>query len=168
MYSVFTALVQDSLPCHRIEKTMAIGISPLVDHAFKRLLGNEKHPRITTHFLNAVLTEQPRITQVQILNPVHDRQNSDDKLSVLDILAIDELGRLLNIEVQTWLPYGMAQRLSLLCFQVVCQPVTEGPGLFGTSPVHQHLHPCRTAVSNPADSASGLSSAGKSILADSH
>jgi predicted transposase/invertase (TIGR01784 family) len=91
---------------------MAIGISPLVDHAFKRLLGNEKHTRITIHFLNAVLTGQPRINQVQILNPIHDRQTFDDKLSILDILAIDELGRLLNIEVQTWLPYGMAQRLA--------------------------------------------------------
>ena len=97
---------------HRIEKIMAIGISPLVDHAFKRLLGNEKHTRITIHFLNSVLVGQPRITHVRILNPIHDRENADDKLSILDILAIDELGRFLNIEVQTWLPYGMAQRLA--------------------------------------------------------
>ncbi len=97
---------------NRTKDLMAIGISPLVDHAFKRLLGNEKHTRITIHFLNSVLVGQPQITHVRILNPIHDRENADDKLSILDILAIDELGRFLNIEVQTWLPYGMAQRLA--------------------------------------------------------
>ncbi|MEY3175879.1 MAG: hypothetical protein RLZZ436_3793, partial [Planctomycetota bacterium] len=90
---------------------MAIGISPLVDYAFKLLLGSEKHTRITIHFLNTMLAGQPRITQVRILNPIQDRENADDKLTILDVLATDELGRRLNIEVQTSLPDGMAQRL---------------------------------------------------------
>jgi hypothetical protein len=44
---------------------MAIGISPLVDFAFKLMLGNPEHSGITIHFLNSILVGQPRITQVK-------------------------------------------------------------------------------------------------------
>jgi hypothetical protein len=54
---------------------MAIGISPLVDFAFKLMLGNPNHTGITIHFLNAILAGQPRITQVKFLNPI---LNKDD------------------------------------------------------------------------------------------
>ena len=91
---------------------MKIGISPLVDLAFKLMLGSPLHTRITIHFLNSILVGQPRITQVEILNPILERECDDDKLSVLDILATDERGRLLNIEMQTSLLSGMWQRLA--------------------------------------------------------
>lgn len=90
---------------------MAIGISPLVDFAFKMLLGNARHPRLTVHFLNALLGGKPRIVSARILNPIQNRNKADGKQCVLDILAVDELGRQLIIEVQTWIPCGMAQRL---------------------------------------------------------
>jgi len=91
---------------------MAIGISPLVDFAFKLMLGSPQHSGVTIHFLNAILADQPRITHVEILNPFLGKQSEDDKLSILDILATDEHGRRLNIEMQTSLPAGMAQRLT--------------------------------------------------------
>ena len=90
---------------------MAIGISPLVDFAFKLLLGSPEHSGITIHFLNSILVGQPKITQVKFQNPFLDKESDDDKLSVLDILATDEHGRQLNIEMQTSLPAGMSQRL---------------------------------------------------------
>ena len=77
------------------------GISPLVDFAFKLMLGSPQHTGVTMHFLNSILTDQPTITQVKILNPFLGKDSVDDKLSVLDILATDEHGRLLNIEMQT-------------------------------------------------------------------
>jgi hypothetical protein len=49
----------------RSEARMAIGISPLVDFAFKLMLGNPEHSGITIHFLNSILVGQPRITQVK-------------------------------------------------------------------------------------------------------
>ncbi|MEZ6132761.1 MAG: Rpn family recombination-promoting nuclease/putative transposase [Planctomycetaceae bacterium] len=91
---------------------MAIGISPLVDFAFKLMLGSPEHSGVTIHFLNSILTDQPRITHVEILNPFLGKESEDDKLSILDILATDEHGRLLNIEMQTSLPAGMSQRLA--------------------------------------------------------
>lgn len=51
------------------ERSMAIGISPLVDFAFKLMLGSPQHSRVTMHFLNSILIDQPTITHVEILNP---------------------------------------------------------------------------------------------------
>jgi predicted transposase/invertase (TIGR01784 family) len=91
---------------------MAIGISPLVDYAFKLMLGSPEHSGITVHFLNAILIGQPKVTQVTFLNPILDMESDDDKLAVLDILATDEHGRRLNIEMQTSAPLGMSKRLT--------------------------------------------------------
>jgi len=63
---------------------MAIGISPLVDFAFKLVLGSPEHSGITIHFLNSILVGQPKITQVKILNPFLGKEFDDDKLSILD------------------------------------------------------------------------------------
>ena len=91
---------------------MAIGISPLVDFAFKLMLGSPFHTRVTVHFLNSILRHRPRITHVEIMNLILEKESNDDKLSVLDILATDEYGRLLNIEMQTALSAGFWQRLA--------------------------------------------------------
>jgi len=90
---------------------MAIGIDPTVDYAFKRLLVSPEYSGITIHFLNAILQGIPPITAVKILNPILDQENADSKLSVLDIRALDDLGRTLNIEMQTALPAGFRERL---------------------------------------------------------
>ena len=101
---------------------MAIGISPLVDYAFKLMLGSPEHSGITIHFLNSILTDQPRITHVEILNPFLGKQSEDDKLSILDILATDEHGRLLNIEMQTSLARRNVAASGLLRVQSLRQP----------------------------------------------
>ena len=105
---------------------MAIGISPLVDFAFKLMLGSPQHTGVTIHFLNSILIDQPAITHVEILNPFLDKDCEDDKLSVLDILATDEHGRLLNIEMQTSLPSGMSQRLAYYASTVYVSQLHEG------------------------------------------
>jgi predicted transposase/invertase (TIGR01784 family) len=91
---------------------MSIGISPLIDYALKMLLGNEDHINILLHFLNTILVGQPEILTVTIKNPIQNKTRANDKLSILDILAVDELGRQLNIEVQTSIPAGLAKRLA--------------------------------------------------------
>jgi predicted transposase/invertase (TIGR01784 family) len=105
---------------------MAIGISPLVDFAFKLMLGNPEHSGVTVHFLNSILTDQPKITHVEILNPFLGKKSDDDKLAVLDILATDEHGRLLNIEMQTSLPAGMSQRLAYYVASLYVGQLYEG------------------------------------------
>jgi predicted transposase/invertase (TIGR01784 family) len=105
---------------------MALGISPLVDFAFKLMLGNPEHADITIHFLNSVLINQPKIAHVQFLNPFLGKESDDDKLSVLDILATDEHGRQLNIEMQTSVPAWMPQRLAYYAASIYCGQLSEG------------------------------------------
>ena len=105
---------------------MAIGIRPTVDFAFKLLLGSPEHTSVTIHFLNAVLSDQPRITHVEILNPVLGKRSEDDKLCILDVLASDEHGRMLNIEMQTATSADLSQRLLYYSASLYTEQLTEG------------------------------------------
>ena len=62
------------------------------------------------------------------MNPILDRESNDDKLSVLDILATDEHGRLLNIEMQTSLSAGLTKRLAYYASCLYVSQLTEGAG----------------------------------------
>jgi len=63
---------------------------------------------------------------VKFQNPFLDKESDDDKLSVLDILATDEYGRQLNIEMQTSLPAGMTQRLTYYVSALYVGQLSEG------------------------------------------
>jgi len=139
---------------------MAIGIDPTVDFACKRLLGSPEHPAITLHFLNAVLQFPVPIRQVQILNPTLEKSFGDDKWSLLDILATDELGRLYDIEVQTTRPLGLRKRLAYYNASLLVDQLASGedyhqlrPSIgiclldaieFRTEPALQHSFQLRT------------------------
>ncbi len=103
-----------------------IGISPTVDFAFKLMLGSPEHVRVTIHFLNAILGCQTRITSVEFLNPNLGKERNEDKLAVLDILATDNHGRQMNIEVQTTLPMGILQRLAYYDARLFVDQLKEG------------------------------------------
>ncbi|MFN5196604.1 MAG: Rpn family recombination-promoting nuclease/putative transposase [Planctomyces sp.] len=105
---------------------MPIGIIPLVDYAFKMMLGNQHHPGVTIHFLNAVLAGRRRITRIEFVNPIQLKRGADDKLCNLDILAVDDQARRLNIEVQIALPAGMAQRLVYYVSRTFVDQLQEG------------------------------------------
>jgi predicted transposase/invertase (TIGR01784 family) len=105
---------------------MGIGICPTVDFAFKLMLGSPEHTNVTKHFLNSILEGQGRISHVRILNPILDKDNIDDKLAVLDVLATDEHGRKLNIEMQTSLPGELPQRLVYYAACLYAGQLTSG------------------------------------------
>jgi predicted transposase/invertase (TIGR01784 family) len=91
---------------------MPLGIDPKVDFAFKLMLGSPEHPAVTIHFLNAILQLKSPVTEVQILNPIHEKKDrSEDKIVVLDILARDSLGRRFNVEMQTTRQVDLPRRL---------------------------------------------------------
>ena len=48
---------------------MRIRINPLVDFVFKLMVGSPEHPRVTVHFLNAMLRPVVPIVSVEILEP---------------------------------------------------------------------------------------------------
>ncbi len=103
-----------------------IGINPTVDFAFKLMLGSPDHARVTVHFLNAILGNQTRITSVEFLNPFLGKDRGDDKLSILDILATDNHGRQLNIEIQTTIPLGILQRLAYYDARLFVDQIKDG------------------------------------------
>ena len=105
---------------------MAIGIDPTVDYAFKLLLGSPEHPAITLHFLNAVLGSEVEITDVEIMNPILGKEDDSDKLSILDVAACDSTGRRYDIEMQTSLPAGLAQRLAYYTASMYVGQIGEG------------------------------------------
>ncbi len=77
-------------------------IDPKIDCVFKALLGTERNRRLLIHFLNAILAGDlaAPITEVEILNPYNEREFLDDKLSIVDVKARDERGRLYQVEIQ--------------------------------------------------------------------
>jgi predicted transposase/invertase (TIGR01784 family) len=103
-----------------------IGIRPTVDFVFKRLFGSPEHPRITIHFLNAILGPLLQIRSVEMCNPFLNKETEDDKLAILDILAKDDHGRLINIEIQLTVPAGIHQRLTYYVSSLYLGQLKEG------------------------------------------
>jgi len=75
-------------------------LNPRVDFAFKKLFGTEENKEILISFINAVVSEADRVSDVILLNPYNHKEHSTDKLSILDIKATDKHGRQYNIEMQ--------------------------------------------------------------------
>ncbi|MEZ4527101.1 MAG: PD-(D/E)XK nuclease family transposase [Desulfobacterales bacterium] len=73
---------------------MKPGIDPKVDCVFKSILGKEENKNLLIHFLNAVLEPEPgkRIREVVLENPFNEKDFIGDKLSVVDVKALDEKG----------------------------------------------------------------------------
>ena len=89
-------------------------IDPKVDCVFKALLGSESNINLLIHFLNAMLQGElaAPICSVEILNPYNEKEFLDDKLSIVDVKAKDQQGRLYQIEIQLAIkPYLPARML---------------------------------------------------------
>lgn len=107
---------------------MTIGIDPLVDFACKKLLGSPEHPAITLHFLNAVLGCSPRITDVEILNPIIEKEFDEDKYSILDVRARNAAGERFNIEIQRTRPASLPERLTYYVAGQLVEQIGAGQG----------------------------------------
>ena len=73
------------------------------DFAFKRVIGNESHHEILVHVINAVLnlTGNDRVVSATVLNPnISNDDIHDAKDLILDLRAVDQLGRQYNLEMQ--------------------------------------------------------------------
>lgn len=79
-----------------------VAIKLMVDYVFKWLFGVDQHERFLLALLNAILaaTLIRPLVAIHILNPFDERSFEDGKLSILDIRAVDDQGRIYNIEMQ--------------------------------------------------------------------
>src|SRR5262245_7250056 len=90
----------------------ASGIDPKIDYVFKRLFGSEGSVFLLIDLLNAVLSLPPGkpVRQVEIRNPFSQKGHAQEKVSVLDVKARDELGRQFHLEMQLVVPFSFGQR----------------------------------------------------------
>ncbi len=78
-------------------------VKPTSDIFIKYLLGKEEHKDLLLSFINAVMDNSgfTLIKSVEIKNPFNLKKMVNDKESILDIKAVDENGKIFNIEMQT-------------------------------------------------------------------
>jgi predicted transposase/invertase (TIGR01784 family) len=71
---------------------MPLGIRPINDFAFKKIFGSAENRVSLISLLNAILMPKSPIVDVTLENPFNLQDFKDDKLSILDIKAIDGSG----------------------------------------------------------------------------
>lgn len=115
---------------------MPLGIDPTVDYAFKRLFGMERNKPLLIDLLNAVLDppEDKRVADVEILNPFNPQETGDDKLSVLDLKARDQLGRQFNVEMQVVASRDLPKRFLFYWARLHSQQLAAGEDYDGIQP----------------------------------
>ena len=79
---------------------MTIRINPRIDLCFKKLFGSSENKDILIDFINSVISEADQVVDITLLNPYNAQSFVGDKLSILDIKAEDNDGKLFNIEIQ--------------------------------------------------------------------
>ena len=75
-------------------------ISPRVDFTFKKLFGIEENKDLLISFINSIISKKDQVKDIVLKNPYNHKNYGKDKLSILDIKAIDEKGNWFNIEMQ--------------------------------------------------------------------
>ncbi|QDS86350.1 PD-(D/E)XK nuclease family transposase [Rosistilla ulvae] len=105
---------------------MALGISPLVDFAFKKIFGSPENVRALIGLLNAVLDRASPIIAVEILNPFNYQEFADAKQIVLDVRARDDQGRSLNVGMQVSRVGGLLQRLNYYACSLYLDQMQRG------------------------------------------
>ena len=90
---------------------MPLGIDPLVDFAFKMTFGTPENRACLIHLLNATLRPKEPIVEVILDNPFNPKDFQEDKLSLLDIKAVDRTGAIYDVEVQLTTYRGLRQRM---------------------------------------------------------
>lgn len=112
-------------------------IDPLVDCVFKSLLGKDENKNLLIHFLNAVLEpkKDEMIVDVTIKNPYNEKEFIGDKLSVVDVKAIDERGKTYQIEVQLAIHPSLASRILYTWSKIYHSQIREGDNYKKLNPV---------------------------------
>ena len=103
-------------------------IDPKIDCVFKALLVSVENRNLLVHFLNAILTSDltAPINEVEILNPYNDKEFLDDKLSVVDVKAKDNDGRLYQIEIQLLTYRHLPERMVYTWCDIINQQLQSG------------------------------------------
>jgi predicted transposase/invertase (TIGR01784 family) len=112
-------------------------INPTVDCVFKAILGTENNQNLLIHFLNAILELKngSMITDVTIKNPYNEREFNTDKLTIVDIKAIDENGKTYQIEIQLVIHAALAARILYTWSSIYHSQIQQGDDFNKLKPV---------------------------------
>ena len=112
-------------------------INPTVDCVFKAILGSEENKNLLIHFLNAILEPEKGslIKEVLIQNPYNEREFTGDKLTIVDVKAIDEKGCHYQIEIQLAIHAALSPRILYTWSSIYHSQIQEGENFQTLKPV---------------------------------
>jgi len=111
-----------------MEDIMTKRLDLRVDFAFKSLFGTHGNESILAAFLNAALRfpDEKKIQTVQLLDPHFNKENQEDKRSILDVHAQLEDGSRVNIEIQLNNKHDMEKRTLYYWSKMYSSQMKEG------------------------------------------
>ena len=101
-------------------------INPRVDFAFKKLFGSEENKDLLISLINAIVSEQEQVVEVELKNPYNLADYRAGKMSILDIKAKAEYGRWFNVEMQISEDYNFDKRAIYYWAKLVTEQLSEG------------------------------------------
>ena len=113
-----------------------IGIRPTNDFAFKKTFGSPENKVALISLLNAILTLPVPIIDVTIENPYNLQDFHDDKLSILDIRAVDQRGAIYDVEMQLSASSGLVKRIVFYGCEVYAGQLKAGDDYSELKPVY--------------------------------
>lgn len=87
-------------------------LDPLADSFIKYLFGSPERAHLLKDLINAVFLDsgRPPVVSVEILNPYTQKDLEVQREIYLDVKALDQEGRILNVEIQRWYEKDFAAR----------------------------------------------------------
>ena len=101
-------------------------INPRVDFAFKKLFGSEDNKDLLISLINAIVSDEEQIVEVELKNPYNLADYRAGKISILDIKAKAENGRWFNVEMQISEDYNFDKRAIYYWAKLVTEQLSEG------------------------------------------
>ena len=101
-------------------------INPRVDFAFKKLFGSEENKDLLISLINAIVSEQEQVVEVQLKNPYNLADYRAGKMSILDIKAKSGAGLWFNVEMQISEDYNFDKRAIYYWAKLVTEQLSEG------------------------------------------
>ncbi len=115
---------------------MLLGIRAINDFAFKKTFGTPENRVALISLLNAILEPKSPIVDVTLENPFNPQDFKEDKLSILDIKAIDAAGAIYDIEMQLTIFEGLAKRIVFYGCELYAGQLRAGDDYAGLHPVY--------------------------------
>ena len=101
-------------------------INPRVDFAFKKLFGSEENKDLLISLINAIVSEQEQVVEVELKNPYNLADYRAGKMSILDIKAKAKNGHWFNVEMQISEDYNFDKRAIYYWAKLVTEQLSEG------------------------------------------